>query len=113
MRMRVPDKKTVPVRFSYPVIYLLKKQEEKTMNFLNGNIKPIYLKYLAAALILFFKPTKRFASLFMQLSFIRSVDTFLQGYQCLSYRVQRFMISSPLDHRRKPSSAEQILLLFQ
>ena len=41
------------------------------MNLLNGNIKPIYLKYLAAALILFFKPTRRFASLFMQLSFYK------------------------------------------
>ena len=48
MRMRVPDKKTVPVRFSYPVFYLQKK-EEKAMNLLNGNIKPIYFKYLSAA----------------------------------------------------------------
>ena len=46
--MRVPDKKTVPVRFSYPVFYLQKK-EEKAMNLLNGNIKPIYFKYLSAA----------------------------------------------------------------
>ena len=46
--MRVPDKKTVPVRLSYPVFYLQKK-EEKAMNLLNGNIKPIYFKYLSAA----------------------------------------------------------------
>ena len=48
MRIRVPDKKTVPVRLSYPVFYLQKK-EEKAMNLLNGNIKPIYFKYLSAA----------------------------------------------------------------
>ncbi len=30
------------------------------------------------------------------------VDTFLQGYQCLSSSIQRFIISLPLDHRRKP-----------
>ena len=29
------------------------------------------------------------------------VDTFLQGYQCLS-SIQGFIISLPLDHRRKP-----------
>lgn len=48
LRIRVPDKKTVPVRLSYPVFYLQKK-EEKAMNLLNGNIKPIYFKYLSAA----------------------------------------------------------------
>ena len=31
-----------------------------------------------------------------------SVDTFLQGYQCLSSRSQRFVISLPFYHRRKP-----------
>lgn len=33
MGMRVPDKKTVPVRFSYPVIYLLKKAGGKDNEF--------------------------------------------------------------------------------
>ena len=30
------------------------------------------------------------------------VDTFLQGYQCLSCSIHGFIISLSLDHRRKP-----------
>lgn len=48
MRMRVPDKKTVPVRLSYPAFCFAKK-EEKSMDLLKGNIKSLYLKYLSAA----------------------------------------------------------------
>lgn len=31
-----------------------------------------------------------------------SVDTFLQGYECLSCSIQRFIIPLSFDHRREP-----------
>ena len=49
--MRVPDKKNVPVRFLIWLFFMAitQKKEVKAVNLLNGNIKPIYFKYLSAA----------------------------------------------------------------
>lgn len=46
LRMRVPDKKTVCIRF---LIRFFVFKEENQMDLLNGKIKPLYFKYLSAA----------------------------------------------------------------